>query len=208
MTAVVKFPSRWRRLGVGLAIVAVLLGGSFLLWRSSPGYSVYRIRQALETHNYELLSRYVDIDQVLDHTLDELGNTQADNGGDVPLGGFLGKLLRKDVFKLLSCEAREVTKAALSMVIEQMVKDPDLPPAQIPAVAPIATWWLAQRDGDTTRLTFGAKKGNPVDVTMQRTPGGVWRVVAVSNLQVFLPKLKKHLRHLSEDRPNSKQNSE
>ena len=208
MTDVVKSPARWRRLGIGLAIVAVILGGSFFLWRSSPGYSVYRIQQALETHDYELLSRYVDIDQVLDHTLDELGNTQADNGGDVPLGGFLGKLLRKDVFKLLSGEAREVTKAALSMVIEQMVRAPDLPPAQIPAIAPVAAWWLGQRDGDTTHLTFQAKKDKPVDVTMQRTSEGVWRVVAVSNLQVFLPKLKKHLQHLSGDRPDSKQNFE
>lgn len=208
MTDVVKSPSRWRRVMVGLAIVAAVLGGSFFLWHSSPGYSVYRIQQALETHNYELLSRYVDVDTVLDHTLDELGNSQANEDGDVSLGGFLGKLLRKEVFKLLSGEAREVTKAGLSMVVEQMVKDPDRPPPQIPMIAPLAAWWLAQRDGDTARLTFEAKKDKPVDVTMQRTPEGVWRVVAVSNLQVFLPKLKKHLQNLSNDRSNAGENSE
>lgn len=169
---------------------------------------MYRIKEALESHDYELLSRYVDVDKVLDHTLDELGNTQADEGGDVSGGGFLGKLLRKEVFKLLSGEAREVTKAGLSMFVEQMVKDRDRPPPQIPAVAPLAAWWIAQREGDTARLTFETKEDKPVDVTMQRTPEGIWRVVAISHLQVFLPKLKKHLRNLSNDRSNPEENSE
>ncbi len=187
----------------GLAIIALLLGGGFLLWRLSPGYSVYRITQALEAHDYELLSRYVDVDRVLDHTLNELGNGSKDGGEDISLGGFLGKLMNKGIFKLLSGEARDVAKAGLSLFVEQAVKDRDRLPPQIPAVAPIAAWWLAQRDGDTARLTFDAKKNKPIDITMRRTPEGVWRVVAVSNLQVFLPKLKKHLKSLSDKQPNS-----
>ena len=203
MTDAMKSSFGWRRVAVSLAILVLVLGGSYLLWRSSPGYSVYRIKEALATHDYELLSRYVDVDKVLDHTLDELGNSRTDGGEDAPLGGFLGKLMRKGVFKLLTGEAREVTKAGLSMFIEQAVRDRDRLPPQIPMIAPIAAWWLAQRDGDIARLTFQAKKDKPIDVTMQRTPEGVWRVVAVSNLQIFLPKLKKHLQNLSGDRSNS-----
>jgi len=198
----VKPASRWRGVLIGLAIIAVVLGGGFLLWRVSPGYSVYRIKNALEAHDYEQLTRYVDVDQVLDHTLNELGNSRTEDG-DVPLGGFLGKLLRKEVFKLLSGEARDVAKAGLSIFIEQTVRDHNRPPSEIPALAPIAAWWLAQRDGDTAHVTFEAKKDKPIDVTMQRTPEGVWRVVAVSNLQIFLPKLKKHLQGLAGDRSNS-----
>jgi hypothetical protein len=123
--------------------------------------------------------------------------------GDASLGGLLGKLMRKGLFKLLAGEAREVTKAGLSLFVEQAVKDRDRPPPYIPAVAPLAAWWLAQRDGDTAHLTFKGRKNRPIDVTMQRTPEGVWRVVAVSNLQVFLPKIKKHLEGLSRNHLNS-----
>jgi hypothetical protein len=197
MTDAVKSSARWRRVALGLVILTLVVGGSFFLWRSSPGYSVYRIKQALEAHDYELFSRYVDVDQVLDHTLDELGNSQTDDGSDVSLGGFLGKLMHKEIFKLLSGEAREMTKAGLSLFVEQAVKDRDRPPPQIPVVAPLAAWWLTQRDGDTAHLTFETKKNKPIDVTMRRTSEGIWRVVAVSNLQVFLPKLKKHFESLS-----------
>ena len=203
MTDAVKSSSRWRRIATGLAILVIVFGGSFLLWRSSPGYSVYRIKQALEAHDYALFSRYVDVDKVLDHTLDELGNGGNNDRDDIPLGGFLGKLMSKGIFKLLSGEARDVAKAGLSLFVEQTVKDRDRPPPQIPAVAPITAWWLAQRDGDSARLTLETKKNKPIDITMQRTPEGVWRVVAVSNLQVFLPKLKKHLEGLSHNQSNS-----
>lgn len=203
MTDTMKPATRWHGILIGLAIIAVVIGGSFLLWRVSPGYSVYRIKNALEAHDYEQLTQYVDVDRVLDHTLDELGNSRADEGKDVPLGGFLGKLLRKEVFKLLSGEARDVAKAGMSMFIEQTVRDHNRPPPDIPALAPIAAWWIAQRDGDTAHLTFATKKDEPIQVTMQRSPEGIWRVVAVSNLQIFLPKLKKHLRGLDGGRSDS-----
>lgn len=203
MTDTVKPATRWRGIQVGLVIIALVIGGSFLFWRVSPGYSVYHIKNALEAHDYEQLTRYVDVDRVLDHTLDELGNRPADDSKDASLGGFLGTLLRKKVFKLLSGEARDVAKAGLSMFIEQTVRDHNRPPPEIPAFAPIAAWWIAQREGDTAYLTFNAKKDEPIQVTMQRTPEGVWRVVAVSNLQIFLPKLKKHLQGLTGSRSDS-----
>ncbi|MBM4255832.1 MAG: hypothetical protein FJ147_08035 [Deltaproteobacteria bacterium] len=202
MTDTVKVSPRWLRTAIGLAVVAIIGVGSFFLWRSSPGYSVYRIKHALETHDYELLSRYVDVDKVLDYTLDELGSSGND-GKEISLGGFLGKLMRKGLFKLLTGEAREVTKAGLSLFVEQAVKDPDRPPPDIPAIAPVAAWWLAQREGDTARLTFETKHDQPINVTLQRTPEGVWRVVAISNLQVFLPKLQKHLEGLSRNPTHS-----
>ncbi len=198
-----KPASPWRGILTGFAILMIVIGGSFLLWRLGPGYSVYRIKNALEAHDYEQLTRYVDIDRVLDHTLDELANSRVEEGKDASLGGFLGKLLRKEVFKLLSGEARGVAKAGLSMFIEQTVRDHNRPPPDIPIFAPVAAWWLAQRDGETARLTFNAKKDEPITVTMQRTPEGVWRVVTVSNLQIFLPRLKKHLQGLAGGRSNS-----
>jgi hypothetical protein len=148
MTDTIKSASGWSRIVIGLAIVALVFAGGLSLWRASPGYSVYRIKQALETHDYELLSRYVDVDKVLDYTLDELGNSP-DDADNASLGGLLGKLMRKGLFKLLAGEAREVTKAGLSLFVEQAVKDSGRPPPQISAIAPVAAWWLAQRDGDT-----------------------------------------------------------
>ena len=176
---------------VTLGVVVFLLIGGFYSWRSSPGYSVYRVKQALETHDYELFSRYVDIDQVLEHTLDEFSKNPADGLSEHSVSGFLDKLLRKGVAKLLLGEAREVTKAAFSIVIEQAVKDPQRRPPNLPLLASFGAWLLAKRDGDAARLDFEVKN-KPIQIAMQRSPEGIWRIVTISNLQVFFPNLENH----------------
>src|SRR5262245_9432414 len=98
MTDAMKSSFPWRPIAIGFALLLIVFNGSFFLWRTSPGYSVYRIKQALEAHDYELFSRYVDVDKVLDHTLDEMGNGGSNDGKDTSSGGFLGKLMSKGIF--------------------------------------------------------------------------------------------------------------
>src|SRR5712691_4985572 len=88
-----------RRFTVGGGIVLLLAVGVGYAWTFTPSYSLYRIRQALETHDYVLFARYVDVDSVLDHGLDEVvGNEEKNAEGREPRGP-LAKALRKGLLK-------------------------------------------------------------------------------------------------------------
>lgn len=187
-----------RVLFVLLAGLVLSVGGGYA-WTFTPSYSLYRLKHALDTHDYETFSRYVDMDSVLDHALDELGNSESNEGEKPRLKGFLGKLERKGLFKFLAGDAREVTKAGLSIAVEQAVKDHDRPLPQIPLLAVPATLWLGRSEGELVVFPVKLKKEQVVEVKMRRASPEPWRVVEVTNLQVLLPALRRKLEKLHED---------
>src|SRR5437879_3548703 len=90
-----RAPRSWlRRLMIGGGIVVLLVAGLSYAWTFTPSYSVYRIRQALETHDYDLFTQYVDVNSVLDHALDEFTDPGVNNSEESPLHGPLTKALR------------------------------------------------------------------------------------------------------------------
>jgi hypothetical protein len=188
-----------RRLFIGLTAGILLVAGGGYAWTFTPSYSLYRIKQALETHDYEVFSRYVDIDSVLGHALDELGGISPEDSGRPRLKGFLGKLERKGLFKFLAGEAREITKAGLSIAVEQAVKDRERPLPQIPLAAVPAALWLGRSEEDMIVFPVKLKNDQTVEVKTRRTSPGPWRVVEVTNLQVLLPILQRKLPKLDED---------
>ena len=101
--------------------------------------------------------------------------------------GLLGKLLRHKTFKLLADEARDLTKATLSIVVEQTVRNrgSDLP--EIPLAAVGAAVWVGKSAGDAVMFPVKLKKGKVIEIKAHRTPPGPWRVVEVRNLKVLLP---------------------
>jgi hypothetical protein len=182
-----------RRLMPVLLAGLVLAGVGGYAWTFSPSYSLYCVKQALDTHDYETFSRYVDVDSVLDHALDELGSAESGEGEKPRLKGFLGKLAGKGLFKFLAGDAREVTKAGLSIAIEQAVKDRDRPLPRIPLFAVPAALWLGRAEGELVVFPVQLKKEQLVKVKMRRTSPEPWRVVAVTNLKVLLPALQRKL---------------
>jgi hypothetical protein len=190
-----------RRLLIALTLSVLLVVGGGYAWTFTPSYSLYCIKQALETHDYELFSRYVDIDSVLDHALDELGGLTPEDSDRPRLKGFLGKLARKGVFKFLAKEGREITKAGLSIAVEQAVKDHDRPLPQIPLAAVPAALWLGRSEGELIVFPVKLKKKQVIEVKTRRTSPGPWRVVEVTNLQVLLPILQGKLSKPDEEQP-------
>jgi hypothetical protein len=182
---------RFSRLIIGSGVVLLFLVGAAYAWTSTPSYSLYRIKQALEAHDYATFSRYVDVDSVLDRALDEFGDNEQRRAEEPPVHGSLDKLLRRGLAKLLSGRAREVAKAGLSIAVEQTVKDRDRPLPRIPATAVVAALWLGQTEGDVATFPVKMKKGQQIEVRARRTSEGIWRVVAVSNLRALLPALQK-----------------
>jgi hypothetical protein len=185
-----------------LAGLVLGVGGGYA-WTFTPSYTLYCLKHALETHDYETFSRYVDIDSVLDHALDELGEAESGQAEKPRLKGFLGKLTRKGLFKFLTGEAREVTKAGLSIAVEQAVKDRDRPLPQIPLVAVPAALWLGRSEGELVVFPVKLKKEQIVEVKVRRTPPEPWRVVAVTNLQIIFPVLQRKLTTPGGDQPEN-----
>src|SRR5215471_17328753 len=85
----------FQRVAIGLGVFILLLVGGGYAWTGTPSYSLYRIRQALFTHDYTTFSFYVDVDSVLDHGFDEFVNEKRQEGDTPKPRGFLGKLLKK-----------------------------------------------------------------------------------------------------------------
>ena len=184
---------------VGLVLGLLIAVGGGYAWTFTPSYSLYCLKQALDTHDYELFSRYVDVESVLDHALNELGGSTAEDSGRPRLKGFLGKLERKGIFKFLAGEAREITKAGLSIAVEQAVKDRDRLLPQIPLAAVPAVLWLGRSEGDMIVFPVKLKNAQTVEVKTRRTSPGPWRVMEVTNLQVLLPILQRKLSKPDED---------
>lgn len=180
-----------RRLMIGGGIVVLLMAGIGYAWTFTPSYSVYRIRQALETHDYDLFTQYVDVDSVLDHALDEFTNLGTKSAEESTAHGPLAKALRKKgLFKEFAQGARAMAKAGLEFVVEQSVKNPESQLPEIPASALVAALWVGRSAGDTVHFPLKVKKGNRIEVKARQTPEGRWRVVEIENLPTLLPALK------------------
>jgi hypothetical protein len=173
--------------------LALLLIGAGYAWTGTPSYSLYRIRQALLTHDYATFSYYVDVDSVLDHGFDQFAQEKRQEEGTTPQPrGSLGKLLKKGFLKGLVSDARDIVKAGVEMAVEQAVRDRERPLPEIPFVAVIAALWNGHAEDDVIRFPIKVKKGEMIEVNTQKSPAGVWRVVEVTNLPSLLPLLKHH----------------
>jgi len=186
---------------LSIGIFALVLAAAGYAWTFTPSYSVYQIKQALETHDYATFSRYVDVDSVLDHALDEFGSNPEQETDTPAPGGLLGKALRKGFLKNFARDARPVVKAGLRIVVEQTVKNRDHPLPQIPLAAVVGALWYGRTDdGNTVSFPIKIKKGERIQIKARQTPAGVWRVVEVSDLSAFLSTLKSRRGLLSVDK--------
>jgi hypothetical protein len=182
-----------RRFFIGGGLIVFLVVGLGYAWTFTPSYSLYWIRQALETHDYALFTQYVDVDSVLDHAIDDFTSQGKKDPDELPLRGALGKMLRKGLLKDFAEGARAVVKAGLDIAVEQAVKNPESQLPEIPASALVAALWVGRADGDTVRFPIKVKKGDRIEVRARQTSEGRWRVVEVENLPALLPTLKSRL---------------
>ena len=188
-----RAPRSWRRPLTIAGGVVLLVAGLSYAWTLTPSYSVYRIRQALEAHDYDLFTQYVDVNSVLDHALDEFMTSGTDGSEESPIQGPLGKALRnKGLFRGMARRVRGVTKAGLEFIVEQAVKNRENQLPEIPASALFAALWVGRAEGDLVRFPIKIKKGDRIEVKARRTPQGRWRVVEVENLTALWPTLKPH----------------
>jgi hypothetical protein len=182
--------NRLRRLLISSGIALLVLMSTGYAWTRTPSYSLYRIKQALETRDYEAFSRYVDVDSVLDHALTEFADDLEKKAAESLAQGPLARALGKGLLKRFAREAGEIAKAGLGIAVEQTIKDPNQQLPEIPAFAVVGALWQGRTEGDMVSFPVQVKDKGQVEVKMQRSSEGVWRVVAVENLPILVPALR------------------
>jgi hypothetical protein len=182
--------NRVRRPLISGGITLLVLIGVGYAWTRTPSYSLYRIKQALEAHDYATFSQYVDVDSVLDHALTEFADDLQAKATESHPPGPLAKAFRKGFLKRFAREAGEIAKAGLEIAVEQAIKDPDRQLPEIPAFAIVGALWQGRTDSDMVSFPVKVKKRGQIEVKMRRSPEGVWRVVEVENLPVLVPALQ------------------
>ena len=167
-------------------VVFVLLGG--LAWTFTPSYSLYHIQQALETHDYERFARYVDVDSVVGHAVDELGLKPPQHTGAVG-GDSLADIVRQGL-QVLSGELRGLVSAGASFVLEQAIRDRSRALPDIPTLAVLGAIFVGDTQDGVRHFPIPIQDGEQIEVSMRKSDEGVWRVVEVANVKGLLAQLK------------------
>ena len=172
--------------GVGVAFVIV----SCIAWTFTPAYSLYQIKQALETHDYARFAEYVDVESVAGNAFDELGQFKQQKEDKPSSGGSLADLLRQGL-KSLSGEIRNVVSAGADIVVEQVITDRNRDLPEIPTLAIIGAIFAGETKDGMRHFPVPIKNGEEIEVNMRESDEGVWRVIEVTNVKALIAQLKK-----------------
>ncbi len=174
-----------------LVIIGAVAALCAYAWTTTPSYTVYGVRHAIGAHDYVAFTRYVDVNSVIEHALQELGHIP--NPDQAPDNAWpndlLGRILRQTPLAELSRTARAIMKAGVEIAVEQAIQQRDRPLPAIPLIAVVAALWQGERRGDLLGLPIEVKGGEQIEVIMRKSPTGLWRVVEVSNLSAVVPEL-------------------
>ncbi len=168
-------------------VLGVLLGlGGVYAWMQTPSYSVYHIQQALKARNYETFTHYVDIDSVVGHALEDLGQSVPDvpQQQDAPPGSLAG-LLHKGL-ESLTRDVQDLAKAGVTFAVQQAFQNLDLALPQIPTVALIGTVIGGETREDVRYFSVPLDSGEEIEIGLRYTSEGRWRVVRVTNVQALM----------------------
>ena len=65
-----------KKLGIILVIFTVILTGAYIYIKGTPQYSLYQLRTAIEDHDPDKASLYLDIDSIVDNLMSDFINEQ------------------------------------------------------------------------------------------------------------------------------------
>lgn len=191
-------PWWFNKFSLGAAACLVLALVSYIAWMSTPSYSLYQIQQALETHDYQRFTKYVDVESVAGNAFDEIGQFKQHKKEQPSSGDSLADLLRKGL-KSLSSEIRNVVSAGADIVVEQAITDRNRTLPEIPTLAIIGAIFAGETKDGTRHFPVRIKHGEEIEVKVRKSDQGVWRVVEVTNVEALLAQLKERY---VDDRPN------
>ena len=61
-----------KKILIGLGIIAIVGYAGFNYWKTLPEYSLLQIQEAIETKDVYLFKKYVDVENILEHGIDDI----------------------------------------------------------------------------------------------------------------------------------------
>lgn len=175
-------------LAAGAGVLVILV--SYTAWTFTPSYSLYQIKQALETHDYLRFTEYVMVESVVGNAFDELGKFKQPEEDRASSGASLADRLREGL-KSLSGEIRNVVLAGAEIVVEQVITDRSRELPEIPTLAIIGAIFTGETQDGLRRFPVPIKDDEEIEVNMRKSDEGVWRVVEVTNVAILIAQLQK-----------------
>jgi hypothetical protein len=166
---------------IALVVVAVIGGGLYWYWSTSPRYALQQMALALKTRDMKKFFSYVDLKAVLNNFIESSDQDLAKPEGDKDdkwnrlsrqMGRKFARFLLPKLFESFEKEIRGVLEKQLL----------SLDNTKILAVAAAATTARIEVQGEVARVTLvDPRTKQSLHFQMQRQPQtGVWQIVAVN----------------------------
>jgi Protein of unknown function (DUF2939) len=146
--------------------IALALGFSLAMLPTTPTWTLWRIKRALDRNDTAELQQLVDVPQAASRALGEIAS-----GG----GGGAGEPI----------DYRGIAAALLGRgKVYTVFNDPENP-LRIDAADLVGAWWGMRREGDEAHLSLDVD-GRPVSLVFAQAENGEWRVVGLTPLSALI----------------------
>lgn len=169
-----------------IGVVLVLLVGGFIGWsyiKSSPQFSLYKMYQAIEAHDYESFTKYVDVDSVIDNMLDK---ALEESKQEEPVGDEwyeLGKSFAEGLIMMMKPRLKEEANAEMRRQIESGEFKKEYKPQNI---VKAFTKIRVQKEGKVANMTLTKEDDETLSLKM-RKKDGYWQVF---DMEFDLPEIE------------------
>ena len=167
-----------------ILILAAISAWAVFYLPNTPSWAVLKMKQAIDAHDGEGASQYVDFESVVKHAGYEMIQKQ---GGTDPLSAMLGNA----AIDMLTKPMAQMAKAWAVQKVDDGARE-----VQMPGAAVAGSLVLLHRNGDTAYTDFKDNKGQEWEIHLARSDDGYWRVTEVKNIEQLLQKLQQN-QHVS-----------
>jgi hypothetical protein len=166
------------RHSTAILILAAITGWAVFYLPNTPSWSVLKMKQAIDAHDGDGASQYVDFESVVKNAGHEMIEKQ---GGNDPLSAMLGNA----AIDMLTKPMAQMVKAWAVQKVNDGAHE-----VQMPGAAVAGSLVLLHRNGDAAYTDFKDNKGQEWEIHLGRGDDGVWRVTEVKNIEQLLQKLQ------------------
>ena len=163
-----------------ILILAAVTGWAVFYLPYTPTWAVLRMKQAIDAHDGDEASKYVDFESVVRNAGREMVQKQ---GGTDPLSSMLGNA----AIDLLTKPMAQVAKSWAVQKVDNGARE-----VQMPGVAVAGSIVLLHRNGDTAATDFTDNKGQRWRIHLARGDDGYWRVTEIEDIEQLLQKLQRN----------------
>jgi hypothetical protein len=162
-----------------LVVMAIASWAIFYL-PTTPSWSVYELKNAIDARNGDAAAVYVDFDSVVTHAAAAMVNQRSSGN---PIAGLIGSAALSILEKPLSNLVRNQAIAK----VNGGEKD-----VQMPAAAVALSIVMLRHSGDVASTRFTDHKGQEWEIRLKRDNDGLWRVSEVGNIEQVIERLREH----------------